>query len=316
MGIYLRYGKGCWEIIEKGDAFMNEFTTYHPVVNLVYFVSVIGLSMFIMNPLCLLITLFCALVFLFVLKGRKTVKSVLKYMLPSLFLMAAINPAFNHDGATILAYFPGGNPLTLESVCYGFASASMMISVICWFLCFNEIMTSDKIIFIFGKQAPSVSLIISMTLRFVPRLAEYIKQVSNAQKCLGYSISEGNILKRTKTGVKILSSAISWSMENAVGISDSMKARGYGLKGRSFYSIFIFDKRDKNSLFLIVILNCCIVAGIISAKLSFSYFPYVKYAEFSFLSVAVFIAYFILCFYPVIIEIREVRRWKTLKSKA
>ncbi|MBQ6894659.1 MAG: energy-coupling factor transporter transmembrane protein EcfT [Clostridia bacterium] len=292
---------------------MSEFKNYHPVVNLVYFISVIGFSMFIMHPLCLLISLFCAFVLLAVLKGINVVKSGLKYTLPSLFLMAAINPAFNHDGATILAYFPGGNPLTLESVCYGFAAASMMISVICWFSCFNEIMTSDKIIFIFGKPAPSVSLIISMTLRFVPRLAQYIKHASNAQKCLGHSISEGNILKRTKTGVKILSSAISWSMENAVEISDSMKARGYGLKGRSFYSIFNFDKRDKSSLFLILILNCCIVAGIISAKLRFSYFPYVKYAEISFSSVAVFIAYFILCFYPVIIEIREVRRWKALK---
>ncbi|MBE7055615.1 MAG: energy-coupling factor transporter transmembrane protein EcfT, partial [Ruminococcaceae bacterium] len=46
-------------------------------------------------------------------------------MLPALLLMALINPAFNHEGVTILYYLPGGNPLTLESVYYGFLSATM-----------------------------------------------------------------------------------------------------------------------------------------------------------------------------------------------
>ncbi len=294
---------------------MNEFKTYHPVVNLVYFVSVIGFSMFLMHPLCLIISLLGSFAFSVVLKGRSAIKFNLKYMLPSFFLMALINPAFNHDGVTILAYFPGGNPLTRESVIYGFASAAMIVSVICWFSCFNELMTSDKIICIFGKAAPSLSLVISMTLRFVPRLTEYIKSASNTQKCLGYGISQGNILKRAKNGVRVLSSAITWSMENAIEISDSMKARGYGLKGRSFYSIFSFDKRDKTALILNLILCFCVFAGKISDQLYFSYFPCVKCAEFSFLSGAAFIAYFILCFYPVIIEIREVRKWKALKSK-
>lgn len=34
---------------------------------------------------------------------------------------AAVNPAFSHEGRTILRYLPSGNPLTLESILYGIA---------------------------------------------------------------------------------------------------------------------------------------------------------------------------------------------------
>ncbi len=44
-----------------------------------------------------------------------------------------MNLAFNHEGATILAYLPSGNPLTLESIAYGFAAAAMLAAVVLWF---------------------------------------------------------------------------------------------------------------------------------------------------------------------------------------
>ena len=81
-----------------------------------------------------------------------------------LLMMALINPAFNHEGVTIIDYLPSGNPLTLESIVYGFTSAVMIVSVICHFSCYNEIMTSDKFIYLFGKIIPAMSLIISMTM--------------------------------------------------------------------------------------------------------------------------------------------------------
>ena len=37
-------------------------------------------------------------------------------LLPMLLLAAVVNPAFNHEGATLLTYLPSGNPLTLESM--------------------------------------------------------------------------------------------------------------------------------------------------------------------------------------------------------
>ena len=71
-------------------------------------------------------------------------------MLPLLLLTALINPAFNHEGQTILTYLSNGNPITLESIVYGVAAAAMLVAVICWFSCYNSVMTSDKFVYLFG----------------------------------------------------------------------------------------------------------------------------------------------------------------------
>ena len=36
-----------------------------------------------------------------------------------ILLIVLVNPVFNHEGMTILTYFPWDNPLTLESIVYG-----------------------------------------------------------------------------------------------------------------------------------------------------------------------------------------------------
>lgn len=294
---------------------MNEFKTYHPIVNFIYFVFVIGFSCFFMHPLCLIISLICGFTYSVMLKGRKAIKTNLIYMLPMLIAMALINPAFNHEGVTILEYLPSGNPLTLESVIYGLAAAVMIVSVILWFSCFNEIMTSDKFIYLFGRVFPAMSLIISMTLRFVPRFAAQLKVAINAQRGMGRGVSSGSIIKRAKHGLNILSIMTTWSLENAIQTADSMKARGYGLHGRTAFSIFTFDKRDKKTLLCIVLLAIYTFIGNLAGEMYFRYFPSLKGADASVFSISVFVSYLLLCMCPVIIELWEARRWKAIESK-
>ncbi len=69
-------------------------------------------------------------------------------------LAALVNPAFNHEGATILTYLPSGNPLTLESMLYGAAAAVMLASVVLWFSSFNEVITSDKFVLPVWPDSP------------------------------------------------------------------------------------------------------------------------------------------------------------------
>ncbi len=294
---------------------MNEFKNYHPIVNFIYFFFVIGFSCFFMHPVCLVISLGCGFGYSAMLKGRKAIGKNLLYMLPMIAVMALMNPAFNHQGITVICYLPTGNPLTMESVIYGLCAALMIAGVICHFSCFNEIMTSDKFIYLFGKIIPSLSLIISMTLRFVPRFAAQLKVVSNAQKCMGRNMSEGSIIKRAKNGLTILSIMITWSLENAIETADSMKSRGYGLPGRTAYSVFKFDARDKKALFFIIVLALYTFAGNLMGAINFSYFPSLEGAEVSLFGISVFASYFLLCMCPVIIELWEVRRWKALRSK-
>lgn len=294
---------------------MNEFKTYHPIVNFTYFVFVIGFSCFFMHPVCLAISLICGFTYSVMLRGKKAVKTNLIYMLPTMIAMALINPAFNHEGLTIIRYLPSGNPLTLESIIYGLGAAVMIVSVICHFSCYNEVMTSDKFIYLFGKIIPSMSLIISMTLRFVPKFTSQLKVVSNAQKCMGRDVSEGSILKRAKYGLSILSIMTTWSLENAIETADSMKSRGYGIPGRTAFSVFTFDKRDKKALICILLSGIYTFAGNLMGGMYFRYFPSVKAGDISIFSISVFLSYLLLCLCPVIIEIWEVRRWKALRSK-
>ncbi|MBR5156004.1 MAG: energy-coupling factor transporter transmembrane protein EcfT [Clostridia bacterium] len=294
---------------------MSEFKTYHPIVNFTYFLFVIGFSCFFMHPVALGISLVCGFTYSVMLKGKSAIKTNLIYMLPMLILMALINPAFNHEGVTIIEYLPSGNPLTLESIIYGICTATMIVSVICHFSCYNEIMTSDKFIYLFGKIIPAMSLIISMTLRFVPKFAAQLKVVTNAQRCMGRDISDGSIIKRAKCGLNILSVMTTWSLENAVETADSMKSRGYGIPGRTAFSIFTFDKRDGKALVCILLLGTYTLVGNLMGGMKFSYFPAIKGAKMSAFGTSIFLAYLLLCMCPIIIEIWEVGRWKALRSK-
>lgn len=294
---------------------MREFKTYHPIVNFIYFAFVIGFSCFLMHPLALAISLASGFTYFVMLKGRKIIVKRLIYMLPMIVLMALINTLFNHEGMTVIKYFPNGNPLTLESIFYGICAAVMIVSVICHFSCYNEIMTSDKFIYLFGKIIPAMSLVISMTLRFVPKFLKQLKIIRNAQKCMGRDITNGNIIKRAKNGLSILSILTTWSLENAIETADSMKARGYGLSGRTAFSIFNFDKRDKKALISILILGLYTLAGSIMGGMRFAFFPSLEMGYISPFGISVFIAYLLLCCSPIIIEMWEVRRWKALRSK-
>lgn len=294
---------------------MNEFKSYHPIVNFIYFVFVIGFSCFFMHPACLLVSLSCSFIYSVMLKGEKAIKTNLTYMLPVTIIMALVNPAFNHEGMTIIKYLPTGNPLTLESIVYGLSSAVMILSVVCYFSCYNEIVTSDKFIYLFGKIIPGLSLIISMTLRFVPKFTAHLKVVTNARRCMGRDISCGSIIKRAKYGLDILSIMTTWALENAIETADSMKSRGYGNPGRTAFSIFVFDERDKKALFAILFFGLYTLLGIFSGEMYFSYFPSFESADFSLFGLSVFVSYLLLSMCPIIIELWEVRRWKSLRSK-
>ena len=288
---------------------MSEFKTYHPIVNFAYFSFVIGFSCFFMHPACLCISLSSGFTYSVMLKGKKAIKTNLIYMLPMLLAMALINPAFNHEGVTIVGYLPSGNPLTLESIIYGVCAATMIVSVICHFSCYNEVMTSDKFIYLFGKIIPAMSLIISMTLRFVPKFSAQLKVVTNAQRCMGRDVSSGSIIKRAKNGLNILSIMTTWSLENAIETADSMKSRGYGIPGRTAFSIFTFDKRDKKALVCILLLGIYTFAGNLMGGMYFRFFPSLKTAELSLFGISVFVAYLLLCISPIIIELWEVTNY-------
>ena len=292
----------------------DTFSSYHPLVNFAYFVLVFAFSMFFMHPVCLAVSLFAALCYSININGRKSMRFTLKFMLPLMLLTMLISPAFNHEGVTILTYLPSGNPLTLESITYGAASAVMLISIITWFSCFNEVITSDKFVYLFGRVIPALSLLLSMTLRFVPRFRAQIKVVSEAQRCIGRDISTGGVIQRARNGITILSITITWALENAIETADSMKSRGYGLPGRSAFSIYRFDKRDRKTLLFLFACAAYVITGNFLGAIYWRYYPSMKGVEAGILPASVFIVYMAMCLMPVILNVSEDRKWIRLQS--
>ena len=268
-----------------------------------------------MHPVCLGISLLAAMCYFFYLKGPKAVGFQLKFMLPLLLLTAALNPLFNHEGATILLYFKGGNPLTLEAIWYGIASASMVITVVTWFACCNVVMTSDKFVYLFGKLIPALSLILSMTLRFVPRFTAQIKVVTQAQRCVGRDVSSGNVLQRIKNALTILSIVITWALENAIETADSMRSRGYGMTGRTAFSIYRLQRRDIYALICLLLAVAYVIAGSATGGIYWQYYPIASGNLTGFYTLSVFTVYLLLCLMPLLINFWEDLKWKFLTSK-
>ena len=293
----------------------DAFSGYHPTINFLYYALVLLFPMCLMHPVYLLISLIGALTYDIYLKGRKAVRFAVMGLLPMAALAALVNPAFNHEGATILTYLPSGNPLTLESILYGLAAGAMLCAVVLWFVCFNRVITSDKFVYLFGRVIPALSLVLSMTLRFVPLFRRQLETVRQAQFCIGRDASTGSAWQRARKAVTIFSIMVTWALENAIETADSMKSRGYGLRGRTAFSIYRMEDRDKYALGWLGFCGMYLLCGSLAGGLKWWYFPMLQGAMAQPFSISFYLAYLALCLTPVIIDRKEARVWRCSPSK-
>jgi energy-coupling factor transport system permease protein len=292
----------------------DTFSSCHPTINFLFFALVLLFTMCFDHPLARFTSLAGALCYDLYLNGKKAAGFTVKYMVPMMLLTAIINPAFSHEGVTILRYFPNGNPLTLESIFFGASASLMLVAVVLWAACYNAVMTSDKFVYLFGRIIPALSLVLSMTLRFVPKFRAQIHSVSEAQRCVGRDISNGTLLRRLKNGVTILSIMVTWTLENAIETADSMRGRGYGLPGRTAYSIYRFDERDRMTLLWLAFCGVTIIGAWIAKGFYWRWYPSVKFTPFIPIVIFFHLVYFALCFTPLAMDIYADHRWKQIQK--
>ena len=293
----------------------DAFDRCHPAINFLYFALVLVFTMVFLHPVSLVISLGTALVYLAALKGMESIKNGMKLLVPMMLMAAILNPAFNHEGVTILTYLPSGNPLTLESILYGLSAGTMLTCALLWFRSFNRVISSDKFVYLFGRILPVLSLVLSMTLRFVPTFKAQLSAVAQGQRSIGRDVSRGSLWSRTKTAITILSVTVTWALENAIETADSMKSRGYGLPGRTAFSIYRFDTRDWNLLLWLGFCGLYLLAGGVAHGFDFRYFPSIRGADLTPVSCTFYLVYLALCITPVAINIREERIWNSIPSK-
>lgn len=288
------------------------FSGFHPIVNLAFFASVLGMTMFIMHPVYLILSLICSCSYCLYLKGSRGMIRQVGYLLPILLAMAIINPLFNHEGVTILLYLHNDNPVTLEAILYGLASAVMMGASIVWFNCCNEVFTSDKIIYLFGRIIPAMSLLISMTLRFVSRFKNFLQNVLRVQQSLH---KPENVKEQLQQALAAFSATVSWAMEQSIISADSMKSRGYGTAGRTAYSIYRFEKRDVIALLVLAVLCLGAILPWVTGVTAWEYYPGLDGELAGLPQCIAYLCFGGVCLMPLMIDLREEQKWNSLRSK-
>ena len=189
-----------------------------------------------------------------------------------------------------------------------------MISVMLWCKCFSAVMTSDKILCLFGRVMPHLSLTLSMALRFLPLFKRRWHEIRMTQMSMGYH-SEKSVVGRLGNSFRIFSALVSWALEHAVDTGSSMKARGYGLRGRTHFSPFRFAFRDGILSLIAFLMSAGILTGVATGALSFSFYPRVTALQPLSVSWIWFLLFAVLALLPAILEITEALRWKYYRSR-
>lgn len=289
------------------------FLRVHPLTAFVFFVAVLTLTMLSMHPVIIAASFTCAVAFCCFLCGAKNTVISLAYAFPLMVLVVLVNMATVHRGETYL-FFLNDNPVTLEALLYGVAMSVMFAAVCYWCKCMTVVMTSDKWIFLFGKALPKFSVLLALSVAFVPKFKRRYKQIDSAQRTLGVYSGQG-IVDKLRYKFRVFGILITDVLENSVTTADSMRARGFGLAGRTTYAPYDFTLADGFlTMFNLFLLACGITMFVLGGG-RFVYYPTVGsfiFAEKDIVCVFAACAVFVM---PIICEIKDDLLWRSLKSK-
>lgn len=238
----------------------DAFGSYHPALGFSFFACAIALGMFVRNPAFLAATVVFSGLYYAVLAGRRSLR-MLAGMAVLFTVVALVNPLLNTRGDVVLfTYFD--RPYTLEALTFGVQTAALLVGMLLWFSCCNIVMTSDKFTYLFGRMAPSVTLVFTMVLHLVPTYRRKIDELAAARSGIGRSPAIGMLSKRIEGASAILSALTSWALEGGVSTADSMRSRGFGQARRTAYARYRFTARDGALLACMALLAAISVAAI------------------------------------------------------
>lgn len=287
---------------------MRYFEHLHPICIFVYFVLVIGMTLACMHPVMTLLSAMGAILFLLRIRGWKGTAGQLKFIVPMFLFIAVANPLVNHRGVTLLGML-FDQWITMEAICYGVTAGLSLSALILWFACYQQVMTSDKFLYLFGQIAPGTSLLITMALQLIPRLGLQLQQIRQSQEML--HPEEKGLLPGLRTAIRHTSTLIGWSVENAVEQADSMKARGYGIRRRTTFHLFRFDSRDARFLGGVLALGgACIIARLFGHG-TMEFYPRMDAVITGESGLVLYGLYALLVCLPAILEGKEALRWRS-----
>lgn len=286
------------------------FERFHPLTNFLYYLGAVSLIMVMKHPLYYVASL-CLLIGLNILVDKlQQVKSWWKvFLIMSLFILI-VNPLINHRGNTILFYI-GSNSITLEAAVSGVVLACSLIAILLLFTTYNRIITPNKFIYLFGRILPQTALLLMLSMRFVPLLRRRLKEITLVQASRGRSMSQGSLTQRARSGIDMVQILLTWSLEEALQTADSMKARGYGARNRSQYQAFLWRKKDTFLVLVMILLFLPVIVLTTRGVGVLEIYPALQAISFKMSDWVSFTLYSLFISLPLLLEGREVIRWRT-----
>ncbi|HPE94844.1 MAG TPA: energy-coupling factor transporter transmembrane component T [Bacillota bacterium] len=288
------------------------FEEHNPTAVFLYFMIVMLITMFCMNPVILMLSLTGALC-LYCVRNAGGKRQFHLFIAVLFTLTALINPIFYHNGVTVL-FVVNDSPITLEAAVYGVFAGLMICTTLYWFRSFSEIFTSDRLLYVFGSFSPKVALLLSMTLRFIPLFRLQTKKTEAAQKALGLYCAD-SLPDTVRAKARVFSVMVTWGLENGIITADSMSARGYGTGRRTRFSRFRFRRCDAFLLSFSLAVGVFTAIMLMTGALDFAFYPKLCTVPLTIPASASYICFGALALAPSFIEIKESLKWKYLLSK-
>lgn len=290
------------------------FESCHPAVSFIYFASVLFCTVSFDRPIFLAISFVSAFAYSIKRNGvRALIFNIL--LLPCVLIFALYYSSYTHFGVTVLRQNFIGNNMTLESLLYGLVLGCTVSSVFMWFSCIHSMFTTDKVVYLFGRVSPRLSLFLSILIRMLPRLKAEAGRINAAQRGIGCGTDQGSVFHRLKNAVRIFSMLITWMIDSFAHASDSMQCRGSALRGRTAFSIYRFDNRDRA---YVIAMFCCITLTLMAMLLGQThmiYDPKLIVTPLTGVSVVLCIGYFLMCMMPMMLDIfTEYRFFRARKA--
>ena len=289
------------------------FEKCHPAVNFIYFTTVIAGMIVFQHPIFLLISFVCAFIYSIKRNGWKALAFNI-VLIPLVVAYAFYYSSYNHFGVTVLQQNSIGNNITLESLVYGFVLGFVIAGVLIWFSCVYSVFTTDKVVYLFGKVSPRLSLFLAIILRMVPRIKKEAKKINTAQRGIGKGANQGNIFRRLRNSIRILSMLITWTIDSLTMVSESMRSRGSTLRGRKAFFIYRFDNRDRTYVVGNFACLTVIFMAVMLKQTDILYDPRIIMTPITSMSYLFYIGYAGFCLMPLGLELwTEYCFWKARK---
>ena len=111
-----------------------------------------------------------------------------------------------------------------------------------------------------GLDFHTITMIMTIALRFIPTLIEEVDKIMSAQKSRGANFEQGSIVKRAKALIPLFIPLLFNSIRRAYELANAMTCRCYnGGQGKTTMNALKFSKRDYLGLLAVILVIVSII---------------------------------------------------------